>query len=223
MKELVAATGVPKSTIILYVNIGLLPQPVRTRHNMAYYHPASIDRVAFIKQAQTRHRLPLKAIKGLLKELDNGHDVTPLIELQTTLFSANGRQVGRAGFRKTTGLNDDQVDALCEAHLLIPMADGRFDAQDQAVGRLYKKAFDLGIRIADLAFYPELSDAMVEKELDLRRRFTESLTYAKDAAVTLELTRMARSVRAYVIDRFMQRRLIAFNGLKNRQSSPGES
>ena len=37
MREVVNATGVPKSTIILYVNTGLLPQPVRTQRNMAYY------------------------------------------------------------------------------------------------------------------------------------------------------------------------------------------
>lgn len=218
MKELVEATGVPKSTLILYVNTGLLPQPVRTQRNMAYYHPLCVERVAFIKQAQTRHRLPLDAIKGLLKEMDSGRDVGPLVELQTTLFGSRGRRAGKASFCTTTGLRVDQVDALCEARILVTLSDGKFDAEDQAMGRLLKKGFDLGMTVADLNFYPDLADRMVKKEITLRQKFTEPLSFEKDAAVTLELTRMARSLRAYVIDRIMQKRLITFKGLKNRNA-----
>ena len=221
MKELVDATGVPKSTIILYVNKGLLPQPVRTQRNMAYYHPSSVERVDFIKSVQTRYRLPLKAIKGLVNQMDRGRDVAPLLELQATLFGARGKHIGKATFCSQTGFDHQQVDALCQAGLLIPLADGRFDAEDQAVGRLLKKGFDLGVSIADLDFYSELADIMVEKELALRQRITEALDYEKDAALTMELTGMARSLRAYIIDRSMQKRLIAFQGLKNRKKQTG--
>lgn len=221
MKELVNATSVPKSTIILYVNTGLLPQPVRTQRNMAYYHPSSVDRVGFIKHAQRRYRLPLKAIKGLLKEMDKGRDVAPLVELQTTLFGSRGRQMGTAAFCKKTGLSNDQVDAICQAHLLIPMGDGRFDAEDLAIGRLLKKGLDLGMALSDLRFYPELAERMVDKEISLRRKYTATLAYEKDAILTLELTRMARSLRSYVIDRSMQKRLIRFKGLKNKNPQTG--
>ncbi len=116
-----------------------------------------------------------------------------------------------------------QVKALCDTRILIPVADGRFDAEDQAMGRLLKKGLDLGMTVADLAFYPSLADAMVDKEIALRRQFTEPLSFEKDAALTLELTRMARGLRTYVIDRIMQRRLIAFKGLKNRNAKTGET
>jgi DNA-binding transcriptional MerR regulator len=216
MKDVVHATGVPKSTIILYVNTGLLPQPMRTQPNMAYYHPSCVERVAFIKQIQSRYRLPLNAIKGLLKEMDNGRDVAPLVELQASLFGSRGRCMHRSAFYKSTGLNGDQVNKLCEARLLVTMADGRFDAEDQAMGRMLKKGLDLGITVADLAFYPDLAETMVEKEIVLRQKYTEALSFDNDAAMTLELTRMARALRIYVIDRIMQRRLIAFKGLKNQ-------
>jgi DNA-binding transcriptional MerR regulator len=81
MKALVDAAGVAKSTILLYVNTGLLPEPVRTQPNMAYYHPVCVERIGFIKQVQKRHRLPLKAIKGLIREMDRGRDVTALVAL----------------------------------------------------------------------------------------------------------------------------------------------
>ena len=49
MKQLADATGVAKSTILLYVKRGLLPKPVKTSPNMAYYDPICIQRIAFIK------------------------------------------------------------------------------------------------------------------------------------------------------------------------------
>jgi len=218
MREVVNATGVPKSTIILYVNTGLLPQPVRTQRNMAYYHPSCVERVAFIKQTQARYRLPLTAIKGLLKEMDNGHNVDPLVELQIDLFGSRDKQISKTAFFKTTGLTPDQVNRLCEARILVPMAEDRFDAEDQAMGRMLKKGFDMGMTIQDIAFYPDIADIVVEKEIALRQKYTHSLSFEKDAAMTLELTRMARALRAYVIDRIMQKRLIHFKGLKNQTS-----
>ena len=222
MKALVDAAGVPKSTILLYIAKGLLPQPVRTRHNMAYYHPACVSRLAFIKQAQTRHRLPLAAIKGLLKEMDKGRDVAPLIELQTTLFSARGRLIGSAAFQRATGLTADQVAVLKRERILLSVTEDQYDAEDLAVGRLLKKAFDQGLTIEDLAFYPAMAEAMVEREIALREKYTRALSFARDAVVTLELTRIVRGLRTYVIDRAMQKRLIAFKGLKNRNHAEEE-
>ena len=44
-----AATGVPKSTILHYLKEGLLPKPYKTCWNMAYYLPACVERITFIK------------------------------------------------------------------------------------------------------------------------------------------------------------------------------
>ena len=65
---------------------------------------------------------------------------------------------------------------------------------------------------------PETADAIIDHEITLRRTYTAGLSYEKDAALTLELARMARALRAYVIDRVMQRRLIAFKGLRDRST-----
>lgn len=44
MKELMEATGLPKSTILFYLEQGLLPKPVKTSRNMAYYPPECMER-----------------------------------------------------------------------------------------------------------------------------------------------------------------------------------
>jgi len=209
MKDLAAATGIPKSTILLYVNKGLLPQPVRPVSNVAYYHPDCVERIAFIRRIQSSHRLPLAAIKGLLKEMDRGKDINTLLDLQILLFATEGDQrLDAAGLEEAAGLSVSQADALVAARLLIPLEDGRFDPEDVAVAKLLKTGLQLGIKIEELSFYPRLADQIVENELDLRRRRTRCLTFEEDAALTLEMTHVARGLRTYIIDRVMQRRLI---------------
>lgn len=215
MKELVEATGVAKSTILLYVKKGLLPRPTKTSPNMAYYDSICVERLAFIKGVQTRHRLPLAAIKGLIKAMEKGRDVAPLIELQSYIFGSGKHCVDKTAFVEKTGLTRVQVDNLCSRRILIPREDGLFDEEDQAVGKLLSFAVKLGIKIETLSFYPKLAEQMVDHEIQLRKQHTEGLGFEKDAALTLEMTRMARALRAYVIDRIMQGRLIEFKGLKN--------
>ena len=100
MKQLADATGVAKSTILLYVKKGLLPKPVKTSPNMAYYDPVCIERIVFIKKIQASHRLPLAAIKGLIREMDKGQDIAPLLELQSMLFGAAGKILDKKLFCK---------------------------------------------------------------------------------------------------------------------------
>lgn len=214
MKQLTDATGVAKSTILLYVNKGLLPQPVKTSPNMAYYHPGCISRIAFIKQVQTTHRLPLAAIKGLLREMDKGRDVAPLLELQSLLFGSAMEKMNQEAFCRATGLTREELDRLCGENLLLPVEPGSFDEQDIGIGVLLKQGMDLGVDTSDLAFYPAFAREIVETELRMRERYTRDLDFEENASLTLELTRMARSIRAYVIDRTLQKRLIQYKGLK---------
>lgn len=222
MKELVGATNVPKSTILLYVKQGLLPTPVKTSANMAWYAPLCIQRIAFIKQVQSSRRLPLAAIKGLIREMEKGRNVDLYLELQTTVFESGPKKLGPAAFCKTTGLNEDQLKLLCRLELILPLEDGRFNEQDKAMGILFKQSLDLGMTPQDLAFYPKFAKELVEKELVLREQQTKGLGFDENASRTLELTRMARSIRSYVIDRTMQKQLMAYNGLKpSLESHPG--
>ncbi|MFO7750381.1 MAG: MerR family transcriptional regulator [Desulfobacteraceae bacterium] len=216
MKELVDATGVAKSTILLYAKKGLLPTPVKTSPNMAYYHPLCIDRIAFIKKIQSTHRLPLAAIKGLIREMEKERDVSPLLELQSMLFAAAGEKMALADFANAAGLTVEQVRSLCAMELIIPVEKELFDGQDLELARQLKSCMERGMELESLGFYPEFAKKIVAAEIRLRESCTQDLDFGDNAALTLELTRMARGLRAYVIDRTLQKELIGFKGLKNR-------
>src|SRR5437764_3733108 len=68
MGELARASGVSAATIKHYLREGLLPEPVKTSRNMAYYPAEFVDRIRMIKQLQEERYMPLRVIKDLLDE-----------------------------------------------------------------------------------------------------------------------------------------------------------
>jgi len=215
IKELAESTGLPKSTIAHYVHQGLLPKPIKTARNMAYYHPSCVERIAFLRQIQSQYRLPLAAIKRLLKERDKGRDVTPLLEFQKVLFRNTRRTLTLNKFSKATGLSAEEANSYVEMQLLIPLGNGLFDEEDIEIGRVLKRLCELGVDLEEASFYPRICKQLLEHELEWRRRLTAELPFEQDASLTLELTRAARALRPYVIDRLFQRRLLAMKGLKD--------
>ncbi|MEW6113334.1 MAG: MerR family transcriptional regulator [Thermodesulfobacteriota bacterium] len=220
MQDLVKATGLPKSTILHYMNEGLLPAPVKTGPNMAYYDPACVERIGFIRAMQSKHRMSLASIKALLQEHDQGRDLSVLAELHETIFGDEAQpQLDMAAFCQATGLTEEQVNELTRIHLLLPLRPGVFDQQDAAIGRILKIARELGMTGQDGAFYYRLAQQIVDHEMALRKRITEHLPFDQDAAVTMDMTRAARALRAYVIDRVFQLRVLSHKGLKDNADS----
>ena len=68
MGELAEASGVSAATIKHYLREGLLPEPVKTSRNMAYYPAEFVERIRLIKQLQEERYMPLRVIKDLLDE-----------------------------------------------------------------------------------------------------------------------------------------------------------
>jgi DNA-binding transcriptional MerR regulator len=216
MKELTEATGLPKSAILHYVAQGLLPEPVRTGRNMAYYDPVCIERIKFIKTIQSRYAFPLVKIRLILARQDEGTDALPLIELSKTIFgNAGGAPLDEAAFRDTTGLSSRQIGSLIKNGLLLPLEKGRYCEQDVAIGRIYARAFALGVTVSDMAFYAVTAKQIVDEEMRLRARLTAHLPEDQDAGLTQGMVTAARATRNYVIDRTFQRRVAASRHLKD--------
>jgi AcrR family transcriptional regulator/predicted DNA-binding transcriptional regulator AlpA len=66
--ELSRRTGISTSAINYYVREGLLPPPLKTAPNMAYYDPMYVDMVNSIKVLQREKGLSLNEIKELLEQ-----------------------------------------------------------------------------------------------------------------------------------------------------------
>ena len=221
MKELVEATGVPKSTILHYLHEGLLPEPIKTSPNMAYYPPEIIDRIRFIQHMQHHHRLSLSEIKQILQSKVREADLPIRLELHDIIFGQT-RQEGlleKSAFCKATGLTEQQLDELLRARLLMPFAEERFDQEDVNMGQMYARRFSRGFSMEDISYYVELGEKIVDQEMALRKRMTGHLPDEEDAALTIEMVRSARMCRAYIIDRLFQHRVAAMRDLKDEEVS----
>ncbi|MEW5722127.1 MAG: MerR family transcriptional regulator, partial [Thermodesulfobacteriota bacterium] len=221
MKDLVEATGAPKSTILFYVEQGLLPRPRKTSPNMAYYDPACVERITLIRSWQQSFHLPLEKIRRLLERRDRGQDIGPLLDLTRAVFGEEGGPLlDLAAFCRATGLSPDQVAALRKESLLLPLTEKGFDARDAALGRIYARGLAAGMRPEDWSYYPRLGREIVDHEMRLRDRMTGRLPLEEDAALTIFMVQAARATRSYVIDRLFQLRVAAARDLKDSGASP---
>ena len=217
MKELVEETGVPKSTILHYLNQGLLPEPQKTSPNMAYYDPACVGRIQYIQHLQRRHRLSLSEIKQVLAKKGQDLDFSIFNELDTIIYGhiQDTRLLNASDFCETTGLSRQQLKDLLDAKLLLPLQDDRFDPQDIGMGKMYAAVSALGLGSEEMSEYVALCEEIVDHEMAVRKRLTHHLPYEEDAALTIELVKSARMMRAYIIDRLFQSRVAAMNDLKD--------
>jgi DNA-binding transcriptional MerR regulator len=221
MNQLVAATGLPKSTLLYYVEQGLLPPPVKTSPNMAYYDESCVERARLVKRLQSRHRLPLGKIRDVLEAQAQGQDPEALINLGQEIFGREqGPLLGKQEFLRQSGLNRRALEEFQAAGLLLPLEEGRFDQQDLAMGRLLAQALERGVTSRDLAYYHRLGSQIVDEEMKLRSRITKDMPLAADAEVTMALTQGARAMRSYVIDRLFQHRVAGARHLKDEEVLP---
>ena len=63
--ELSAHSGLSRDALRYYERVGLMPTPRRTTGGFRLYQPGTLERIRFIKQAQT-HGLTLREIRDLL-------------------------------------------------------------------------------------------------------------------------------------------------------------
>lgn len=75
ISELAEASGVPVATVRHYLREGLLPEPVKTSRNMAYYPPEFAERIRLIKRLQEDQFMPLRVIREAIESAggNTGH------------------------------------------------------------------------------------------------------------------------------------------------------
>ena len=153
MRELAEASGVPVPTIKHYLREGLLPEPVKTSRNMAYYPPEFVDRIKLIKRLQEERYLPLKAIKDVLD-------------------TAERSRTSAAEVRKRYGVPKEVLDRLAELEVLTPNSRG-YSPSDvtiiEAISRFRAGGYDeqIGFTVYDTLRYKAALEELVRQEVDV--------------------------------------------------------
>ena len=174
MKELAEASGVPAPTIKHYLREGLLPEPVKTSRNMAYYPPEFVERIQLIKQLQEERFMPLKAIKQVLDE--NPERAQAMVDLEDRIIerAVAGEQTrtSAAEVRERYGIPKEVLDRLEEIEVLTPNSRGYSPSDVQiieAISRFRASGYEqeIGFTVYDTLRYKRAMEALVKEEVEV--------------------------------------------------------
>jgi len=173
ISELSERSGVSTGTIKHYLREGLLPEPVRTSRNMAYYPPEFVERIRLIKRLQEQRFMPLKVIRGMMEE--DPERVAAMVELEDRILeraaAAQERErVSRAEVRRRYDIPANVLERLEELGILAPNSRG-YDADEvkiiEAISRFRAGGYDeaIGFTVYDAVRYREALQPLVEEEV----------------------------------------------------------
>jgi DNA-binding transcriptional MerR regulator len=174
MGELAEASGVPAPTIKHYLREGLLPEPVKTSRNMAYYPPEFVDRIKLIKQLQEERYMPLRAIKAVLDD-DPGR-ARALVELEDRILdralAGERTRTSATEVRERYGVPKEVLDRLEELEVLSPNSRG-YSPSDvkiiEAISRFRAGGYDeqIGFTVYDTLRYKRALEDLVREEVGM--------------------------------------------------------
>jgi DNA-binding transcriptional MerR regulator len=181
MQELSQATGVSGGTIRYYVRQGILPKPVKTHRNMAYYDESYIERIRVIKELQEKRYLPLNIIKMIVSSRDlviNGEERRILREMEKPLFgesllSGNTRPMTREELCEHAGFEAEHLKVLESMGMIEADGDGRFDQECVQIVEILSEIRKIGLteeldfQVEHLQIHLDLMEFLARKEIEI--------------------------------------------------------
>ena len=194
ISELAELADVPVATVRHYLREGLLPEPVKTSRNMAYYPPGFVERIRLIKQLQEERFMPLRVIRDLLDDTDRDPErLRAMIELEDRILdralAGERERVPTAEVEGRYEVPRDVLDRLATVGVLSPDEDG-YSPSDlrviEAISRFRAGGYDesLGFTVYDTLRYKEALEPLVAEEV---RVLTERLAGDVDPDRAMEI------------------------------------
>lgn len=199
MAALAEQSGVSAATIKHYLREGLLPAPVKTSRNMAWYSPEYVDRIKLIKRLQEERYLPLDVIKRILE--NEPDQVEARLELGDALLQrseaalASGKGVTRKQVVSKLGLPEDVLDAFERIGAIEPhttKSGVRYTQPDaeflSAIAEFRKSGYGeaLGFTVYDALIYMRHLEALARDEVDVISEKLPGKLSADEAADLIE-------------------------------------
>jgi DNA-binding transcriptional MerR regulator len=177
ISELAERSGVPVATVRHYLREGLLPEPVKTSRNMAYYPPQFVGRIRLIKQLQEERFMPLRVIRDLLEREDTDPErLRAMVELEDRILeralAGERERIPAQEVRDRYDVPEEVLDRLSQVGILSPDADG-YSPSDvrivEAIGRFRAGGYDerLGFTVYDTLRYKQALEPLVAEEVEV--------------------------------------------------------
>jgi DNA-binding transcriptional MerR regulator len=219
MSQLAEASGVSAGTIKHYLREGLLPEPVRTSRNMAYYPPDFVERIRLIKQLQEERFMPLRLIKRMLE--DDPERTRALVELEDRIIeqamAGDESRVSKSELARRYDVPAEVIERLAELGVLEPNSRG-YSPSDakivEAISRFRAGGYDerVGFTVYDTLRYKSALEGLVKEEVDV---LLERLAGEMDAQRAVAMVEAGAEPLHDLISALHQKLLVA--ELRNRR------
>ena len=194
ISELAERADVPVATVRHYLREGLLPEPVKTSRNMAYYRPEFVERIRLIKQLQEERFMPLRVIRDLLaRENAEPERLRAMIELEDRILdralAGEHERVPAEEVATRYDVPAEVLDRMADVGVLTPDGDG-YSPSDvrviEAIGRFRAGGYDesLGFTVYDTLRYKQALEPLVAEEVQV---LTERLAGDLDPERAIEI------------------------------------
>jgi len=208
MKEVVEKTGVNKSTILHYIHLGLLPEPIRTSKNMAYYPDSYLVLLAIIRALQGKYHLPLLVIKSILDCMGPEPSMEKALHKYEVFYKTEfptpeggDRTYNRQEFLEATGLTGDALQYLEQNHLLIPIEEDIYNADDFTVAQYYFFAKEHHIPLERMEFLPRLATQLTLEAQKFHSHAVQGRSQKEEWEITHFLSSHLKSYHFYLLRR----------------------
>ena len=204
ISKLSEITGVARDAIRFYIREGLLPAPVKTKKNMAYYDESYVERIKLIKELQRKRFLPLSVIKQILTESEGKigvDEIKTILELDGRLFrnmeaSPEFKPMSLEELVGRTGVSVEEIEKLKTLGVLVPKdSSGKEVIEEDSIriaetwAKLREAGFteERGFSADIIKVHKNLMDILVKKEI---RIFAKRVTgrVPEDEAVRMAET-----------------------------------
>jgi DNA-binding transcriptional MerR regulator len=175
--ELAERAGVSPGTVRHYLREGLLPKPVKTSRNMAYYPADYVERITLIRRLQEERFMPLRVIRTMLDQ--QPERIRALIEFEDRIVEralasaeerSGGARVSARELRERYEIPQNVLARLVEIGVLTPSSRG-YGPDDvqivEAISRFRAGGYDeaLGFTVYDTLRYREALEPLVQEEV----------------------------------------------------------
>lgn len=168
ISELVAATGVPKSTILYYIREGLLPQAIKLKANVHRYRDEHIELIKYIRYMQEEIGSSNEQIKDALRNKNQSLSSSSVMlePLMNTLSSIpkDAIHYTKEAFMQHCNIEAAFLNELLHDGILVPLSENDFTDKEASLVRLVQSFQEVGIDYAILKAY--VSHARALSELD---------------------------------------------------------
>jgi DNA-binding transcriptional MerR regulator len=171
MHELEKLSDFSRATINFYIHEGILPLPIKSAKNMAYYDDLFIEKLMRVKELK-KSNFTLSQIKQFMNAKQDGENELIMQALQNInrLLPSDSKEnkISRDQIR-SLGYKDETIDELIEINMITPNEEDRdfFPSYSLTICKFVKYFLDNGIPMA-------AAKAVVEKIMEVTQLESEA-------------------------------------------------